>query len=79
MAKIRSNGSLPEMGASCVEELPICISGATALDDEATGFVFGAISTVNSVSKTKERRKKFGAFLKFRKSSMLGSVEKKRV
>jgi len=62
-----------------VEEPPICISGATALDDEVTGFIFGAISIVNSVSKTKERRKKLGAFLKFKKSSMQGSVEKKRV
>jgi len=67
------------MGASCGKEQPICISGATALDDEATGFVFGAISTMNSVSKMKERRKKLGAFLKFRKSSTQDSVENKRV
>jgi len=40
---------LPEMGASCVEEPPIWTFGATALEDEATGFVFRAISTVNSV------------------------------
>jgi len=45
-----------------VKELPICTSRATALDDEATGFVFGAISTVNSVSKMREGRKKLGGF-----------------
>ena len=40
---------LPEMGASCVKELPIWTSEVAALEDEATGFVFGAISTVNFV------------------------------
>ena len=63
MVKTRANGSLPEMGAYCVEEPPICISGATALDDEATNFVFGAISTVISVSKMRERRKSSELFL----------------
>ena len=62
-----------------MEEPPICISRATSLDDEAIDFVFRAISTVNSVLKMKERRKKLGAFLKFRKSSTQDSVEKKRV
>ena len=62
-----------------MEEPPIYASGATTLDDEATGFVFGAISIVNSVSKTRDGSKKLGAFLKFRKSSTQGSVEKKRV
>jgi len=62
MAKTSSNGFLLEMGASCMEEPPICVSGATTLDDEATGFVFGAILTVNSVSKMRERRKKTQSF-----------------
>ena len=65
MAKTRSNGSLPKMGTSCVEEPPICTSGAIALDDEATGFVFGAISTMNFVSKTRKGKKKLRVFLKF--------------
>ena len=39
---------LPEMGASCMEEPPIWAFGAIALEDEATGLVFGAISIVNS-------------------------------
>ena len=65
MMKIRSNGSLPKTGASYMEEPPICVSGAIALDDEATSFIFEAISTVNSVSKMRERRKMLGAFLKF--------------
>ena len=43
MAKTRSNGSLPEMGASCVEEPPICVSRAIALEDKEAGLLFGAI------------------------------------
>jgi len=42
---------LTEMGASCVEEPPIWIFGATALEDEETSLVFGAILTVRSVLK----------------------------
>ena len=42
---------LPDMGASCVEEPPIWISRATALEDEEEGLAFGAISTVKSVLK----------------------------
>ena len=34
---------LPEIGASCIEEAPIWTSRATALEEEATGLVFGAI------------------------------------
>ena len=48
---------LPEMGASCVEELPIWISRAIALEDEEGGLVFGAISTVKSVLKTMKWKK----------------------
>jgi len=40
---------LPEMGASCAEEPPICTFGVTALEDEATSLVFEAVLTVNSV------------------------------
>ena len=39
---------LPKIGASYVDELPIWASGAIALEDEATGLVFKAISIVNS-------------------------------
>jgi len=43
---------LPEIGASCVEETPIGVSGAAVLEDEATCLAFGAISTVKPVLKT---------------------------
>jgi len=49
---------LPEMGASCVEEPPIWISGAIVLEDEVAGLVFGAISTEKSVLKTMKMEKK---------------------
>jgi len=51
------------MGVSCVEELPIWISGAIALEDEEAGLVFGAISTVKSVLKTMKMEKSFKLFL----------------
>ena len=42
---------LPEIGASYMEEPPIWISGATALEDETTGLVLGTISTVKLLLK----------------------------
>ena len=59
---------LTEMGASYVEEPPIWTSGAIALDDEAIGFIIGAISIVNSMYK-KERRRSSEFFLKSSESS----------
>ena len=53
---------LPEMGASCVEEPPIWISGVIALEDKEAGLVFGAISTEKLVLKTK-KIKIFNLFL----------------
>ena len=41
---------LPEMGASYVEETSICVSGAVALEDEATCLAFDAIAIVKPVS-----------------------------
>ena len=54
---------LPEMGASCIEEPPICTSEVTTLEDEATGLVFGAILAANSVKKMRKRRKGLKLFL----------------
>jgi len=52
------------MGACCVEELPIWIFGAIAIEDEEAGLVFGAISTVKSVLKMmKMEKKSFKLFL----------------
>ena len=48
---------LPEMGASCMEEPPIWISGVIALEDEAACFVFGVMATVKSVSQMKKNEK----------------------
>ena len=50
---------LPEIGASCIEEPPIWISGVIALEDEEAGLVFSAISTVKSVLKTIKLEKSF--------------------
>ena len=49
MAKTWSNGSLPEIGASYIEEPPIWASKAAVLEDKVIGFVFGAILTENSL------------------------------
>jgi len=54
---------LPEMGASCVEEHPICTSRATTLEDEATSLVFEAILAANSVKKMRKRGKGSKLFL----------------
>ena len=51
---------LPEIGASYIEESPICTSGATVLEEEVTSFI--TISIVNSFVK-EGRKKKLGAFL----------------
>ena len=48
---------LPEMGASCVEEPPIWISGAIALEDKEAVLVFGAILTMKSVLKMMKMEK----------------------
>ena len=53
---------LPEIGASCMEELPLGVFGATALEDEEAGLVFGAISTVRSVLKTTKMIEKASSF-----------------
>ena len=51
MAETKSDGFTTWIGASCMEEPPIWISGVTALEDETTGLVLGAISTVKSLLK----------------------------
>ena len=53
---------LPEMEASCMEEPPIWISRAIALENEEAGLAFGAISTEKLVLKTK-KIKSFKLFL----------------
>ena len=47
---------IPEIGASCMEEPPIWVSGITAFEDEAVCLAFGAIATVESVLKMVERK-----------------------
>ena len=54
---------LPEMGASYREGPPIWASGATALEDEATCLIFGAITTVKLVSQMKENGENSKLFL----------------
>ena len=63
---------LPEIGASCMEEPPIWVSGATAFEDEATCLAFGAIATVESVLKMVKTEKSFELFL-----NVKGSAKKK--
>ena len=65
MAKAKAMVLYLNWGPPAWRSCPICTSRATTLDNEATGFVFGAITTMNSVSKMREGRKKLGAFLKF--------------
>ena len=55
---------LPEIGASCMEEPPIWVSGTKAFKDEAVCLAFGAIATVESVLKmVGTKRTKPRAFL----------------
>ena len=61
MVKTDLNDFITWNGASCIEEPPIWTSGATALEEEATGLVIGAILTVNSIEQM-ERRKKGRSF-----------------
>ena len=60
---------LPEIGASCMEEPPIWVSGATAFEDEAVCLAFGAIATVESVLKMVKTEKSFKLFLTLRGSN----------
>ena len=53
---------LPEIGASYMEEPPIWISRATAIEDEEAGLVLGAISTVKSLLKVVKMEKSFELF-----------------
>ena len=46
---------IPEIGASCMEELPIWVSGTIAFEDEAVCLAFGAITTEESVLRMKKR------------------------
>jgi len=43
MAKVKPDGVIPEMGASCMEEPPLGVSAAIAFEDEAVGLALGAI------------------------------------
>jgi len=72
MAKTKSDGLLPEIGASCTEEPPIWASGATAFEDEAACLAFGAIATVKSVFQMVKTEKSFELFL-----TLKGSAKKK--
>jgi len=47
--------------------------------EEATGLVFGAILTVNSLEKMRKKEEKLEAFLKFLSSECKVQTEKKRV
>ena len=61
---------LPEIGASCMEEPPIWVSGTTAFEDEAVCLAFGAIATVESVLKmVGTKRTKPRAFLNPKRSN----------
>jgi len=44
MAEVKPDGVIPEMGASCMEELPLGVSTVTAFEDEAVGLALGAIA-----------------------------------
>jgi len=70
---------LPEMGAFCVEELLIWTSGVTALEEEVTGLVFGAIFNDEFFIKDGDKEEKAESFSKFLKLWTQGSMEKKRV
>jgi len=50
------------MGTSIDEESPIWIFGATTLEEEATGLVFGANLMANSLETMEKRKKKFELF-----------------
>ena len=64
MVETSSNAILLlEMGAFCVEEPPIWISVAIALEDEEAGLNFGVIYTVKLVLKTMKMKKSFKLFL----------------
>ena len=56
-----SHSFLPVIGApaSCKEEPPIWVSGVVALNEEATGLIFEAISMVNSSKKMKKKAQTF--------------------
>ena len=43
MVKIKPDGVIPEIGASCMEEPPLWASVTTAFDDEAVRLALGAI------------------------------------
>ena len=58
---------LPEMGASYVEEPPIWTSGATVLEEEAIGLVFGAILNGEFFRKDGDKEEKAQNFSKFLK------------
>jgi len=66
MAKANSD-LLPEMGASCMEELPIWTSGATVLEEEGTCLVFGAIFDGEFFREDGDKEKKAQNFSKFLK------------
>jgi len=53
---------LPEMGASCEEEPPISISGATVLEEEATSF--RGHFNGEFFREVKKKKKKLGFFKK---------------
>ena len=55
-----------------MEEPPIWISGATALEDKEAGLVLGAISTERSLLKMVKTEKSFELFL-----TLKGSAKKK--
>jgi len=44
MAEVKPDDVIPEMGASCMEELPLGVSAVTAFEDEAVGLALGAIA-----------------------------------
>ena len=52
MAKIKPDGVIPEIGASCMEEPPLWASVATAFNDEAVRLALGAIAKQESDAKT---------------------------
>ena len=64
MAKIKPDGVIPEIGASCMEEPPLWASVTTAFDDEAVCLALGAIANQESNARRKKREQRRSFFSK---------------
>jgi len=64
MAKIKPDGVIPEIGASCMEEPPLWASVTTAFDDEAVRLALGAIANQESNARRKRREQRKSFFSK---------------